>query len=67
VTPPVRGVVKDGADAASDIMYTSETATVASTWSGFSDPESGIDRYHVDIFRKPKGQTLLLSDMQDCE
>jgi len=55
-TPPVKGNVKDGKDPNKDEVYTSEPATVASTWSGFSDPESGLEDYKAVIFRKPKGE-----------
>jgi hypothetical protein len=32
-----------------DIQYTSDTSTVEASWSNFTDPESGILRYDIDI------------------
>ena len=58
MTPPVKGSVRDGTDPSKDIKYTSDVATVASTWYAFDDPESGIEHYRVVIFRKPKGKWL---------
>ena len=55
VTPPLKGAVKDGKDPNIDEKYSSEASTVASTWQQFSDPESGIKGYHVDVYRKPAG------------
>jgi len=55
VTPPLKGIVKDGKDPSSDEKYSSEASTVASTWKQFSDPESGLRGYHVDVFRRPAG------------
>ncbi len=59
VTPPLKGVVKDGKDPDSDEVYSSDAATVCSTWKRFSDPESGIRSYHVDVYRKPAGAKLI--------
>ena len=56
VTPPLIGVVKDGDDPSSDKIYSSDASTVASTWQKFSDPESGIKNYHVEVYRKPAGK-----------
>ncbi|KAI0241220.1 hypothetical protein LSAT2_032838 [Lamellibrachia satsuma] len=55
LTPPVKGVVKDGKDPNEDERYSSEASTVASTWRQFSDPESGLKSYLVNIYRKPAG------------
>ena len=55
LTPPLKGLVKDGKDPNVDEKYSSEAATVASTWKQFSDPESGIKSYQVDVYRKPAG------------
>ena len=55
VTPPVKGVVKDGSDPDSDDIYSSEPSTVSSAWRNFSDPESGIKRYSVDVYTTSAG------------
>ena len=57
-TPPLKGIVSDGIDPNTDIRYTSEPATVASTWKEFSDPESGIQSYVIDVYRKTGGESL---------
>ena len=56
-TPPRKGVVSDGKNPDSDTTYTSEAATVASTWKQFSDPESGLKGYDVGIYRKTDGES----------
>lgn len=49
VTPPVPGLVVDGSDITNDDNFTSEAATVTTTWDGFYDPESGIRDYAVSV------------------
>ncbi|KAK2165039.1 hypothetical protein NP493_1368g00012 [Ridgeia piscesae] len=55
VTPPLKGIVKDGNDPNSDEIYSSEPSTVSSAWREFSDPESGIKRYSVDVYKTSAG------------
>ncbi|KAK7498950.1 hypothetical protein BaRGS_00009759 [Batillaria attramentaria] len=50
LTPPVPGVVVDGDDINSDIEFTSETASLSSSWQGFHDPETQIDSYTLSVF-----------------
>ena len=50
-TPPITGHVTDGnMSDKEDMRYTSETVTKKCHWIGFFDPESGIDKYMVDVF-----------------
>ncbi|XP_076452271.1 uncharacterized protein LOC143287914 [Babylonia areolata] len=49
VTPPVAGTVSDGTDVTHDVNYTSETATVSASWTGFRDAESGLADYSVTV------------------
>ena len=50
-TAPIIGHVVDGEETdTEDLMFTSETVTKACYWSGYSDPESGIEKYLVDVF-----------------
>ncbi|MDQ7779968.1 MAG: fibronectin type III domain-containing protein, partial [Planctomycetota bacterium] len=52
-TPPVAGVVNDGAQAGVDIDFQNSTTTISANWSGFSDPESGISGYEWAIGTSP--------------
>jgi len=56
LTPPVKRVVKDGTDPSEDETYSSEASTIASTWSQFYDPESGLKNYLVNIYRTSAGK-----------
>jgi hypothetical protein len=49
VTPPVAGTVADGSDPTQDLDFTSETASVASSWRGFQDPETGVASFSVSV------------------
>ena len=49
VTPPVSGTVSDGSDVTHDVDYTSETATVTTSWADFYDLESGLADYTVSV------------------
>ena len=60
VTPPVKGLVTDGLNPDEDERYSSEASTVASTWKNFSDPESGLKSYLINIYRKPAGKLLCM-------
>ena len=55
LTLPVEGTVKDGLTDESDIKYSSNPATVAASWQGFSDPESRLDTSQADVVRKLQG------------
>ncbi|XP_067664253.1 uncharacterized protein [Haliotis asinina] len=50
LTDPVKGWIKDGDNETLDVSYTSEAALIQAVWGGFSDPESGIVKYEVDIY-----------------
>ncbi|KAK7496780.1 hypothetical protein BaRGS_00011989, partial [Batillaria attramentaria] len=50
ITPPIPGNVSDGDDVINDIDFTSETATITTTWSDFQDPESGLTPYSLSVF-----------------
>ena len=54
-TAPVSGLVSDGASVDVDVQFTSDTGNISVTWSGFSDPESLIKTYSVDVYRTPAG------------
>ena len=50
-TPPLAGYVVDGkVSEREDMKYTSETVTKTCHWNGYLDPESGIDKYKVDVY-----------------
>ena len=49
VTPPIPGTVSDGSDVIHDVNYTSETATVTTSWADFYDLESGLADYTVSV------------------
>ena len=53
ISPPDSGTVQDGSDPGVDQSYSSSLTSVSAQWSGFSDPESGIDRYVLEVYRKP--------------
>jgi len=48
-TPPIVGTVNDGAGA--DVDEQSGMTTLQANWSGFSDPESGIEHYEYKLQR----------------
>ena len=51
MTEPIPGYVVDGhASDEEDMSYTSETATKTCHWDGYSDPESGIQKYLVEVY-----------------
>ncbi|XP_048251916.1 uncharacterized protein LOC124135018 [Haliotis rufescens] len=49
-TDPVKGWITDGDNKTQDVTYTSEQALIQAVWGGFSDAESGIVKYEVDIY-----------------
>ena len=49
---PLAGQVVDGKEAGfSDVQYTTSRARVEVQWRGFSDPESAIRNYQVQVYR----------------
>jgi hypothetical protein len=56
VTPPAPGTVNDGTGA--DIDTQVSTTSISATWSGFSDPESGILGYHWAVGTTTGGQDV---------
>ncbi|MDQ7779023.1 MAG: PQQ-binding-like beta-propeller repeat protein, partial [Planctomycetota bacterium] len=52
-TPPVAGTVCDGPGA--DVDFQISTASISANWSGFADPESGIQAYEWAIGTTPGG------------
>ncbi|MDP3993093.1 MAG: lamin tail domain-containing protein [bacterium] len=52
ITPPIGGIVNDGAGA--DIDWSANTSQISVNWSGFTDPESGITDYMVGLGTTPK-------------
>lgn len=54
-TPPLGGWVNDGDSPDKELDYASDTASVAAVWAGFSDPETLVKDYTVDIYRTPAG------------
>ncbi|XP_061177745.1 uncharacterized protein LOC133186528 [Saccostrea echinata] len=50
VTPPDPGFVNDGIDQSLDKNFTSESATVRACWENFTDLESHIADYKVNIY-----------------
>ena len=57
------GSVKDGLPGEPDTVYSSNPATVAASWDGFSDPESGLDTSQVEILRTTKGTSHKVEPM----
>ncbi|MCR4277938.1 MAG: lamin tail domain-containing protein [Candidatus Berkelbacteria bacterium] len=51
LTPPIGGIVNDGAGV--DIDWSANTAQITVNWSGFTDPESGITDYMVGLGTTP--------------
>jgi hypothetical protein len=50
ISNPLAGWIHDGDDQESDMSFSSESAILTARWGNFSDPESGIDHYIVDVF-----------------
>uniref|UniRef100_A0ABM0M0H6 Uncharacterized protein LOC100366953 n=1 Tax=Saccoglossus kowalevskii TaxID=10224 RepID=A0ABM0M0H6_SACKO len=51
-TPPMTGELRDGLDPHTDMMYSSESSSVSANWDGYDDPESGIGKYDVSVYRR---------------
>ncbi|KAL4222207.1 hypothetical protein ACF0H5_018245 [Mactra antiquata] len=49
ITNPLAGNVKDGKPGEKDKEFTSETVSKYANWYGYSDPESNIDHYEIDV------------------
>ena len=45
-SPPLPGNVTDGVTRGIDIDYQNSTTSYCATWEGFTDPESGICKFH---------------------
>jgi predicted GH43/DUF377 family glycosyl hydrolase len=56
VTPPVAGSVAEGSGADLDVQVS--TTSISASWSGFSDPESGISGYEWAIGTTPGGTNV---------
>ncbi|XP_062598765.1 uncharacterized protein LOC134260192, partial [Saccostrea cucullata] len=50
MTKPNAGWVNDGDDPEKDQVFSSESALIAARWGNFSDEESEINHYVVDVF-----------------
>jgi len=58
-TPPIAGTVIDGVD--KDIDSINDMAALATTWSGFADPETGIEKCRLSVIEEgPFGALLIL-------
>lgn len=53
LTPPIKGTTQDGVGD-KDLQFTSVQATYSTKWSGFSDPESDVVDYLLEVQRKSK-------------
>lgn len=52
LTSPMTGEVVDGKEASfTDVQYTTSRAKVEVQWRGYSDPESFINNYQVQVHR----------------
>ena len=71
ITPPEAGIVIDGLSSQGDAMYSSCFSCVDASWSGFRDNESGIDHYHVTIWKKMPNSAVFKEifslDLDDSE
>ena len=58
-TPPIAGRVLDGID--KDLNYVNDSVALVTTWSGFTDPESDIEKCRLIIIEEgPTGPFLVL-------
>lgn len=55
-TPPVAGIVNDGIPG--DLAFQANATTISASWSGFSDPQSGIKKYEWAIGSTSGGTQL---------
>ena len=61
-TPPMAGTVLDGID--KDLNYINDSVALITTWSGFTDPETGIEKCKLIIIEEgPTGPFLVLRVM----
>ena len=72
-TPPLIGRVSDGDSLDDDVDYTSDVVSVAAVWEAFSDPESLLKDYSVDVYRTPLGMAksssnncIIIYDLRHC-
>ena len=59
MTPPEPGWVRDGLDPEYDMAFSSAAASLRATFSDFNDPDSGIDFFIADIYRRSSGNAFL--------
>jgi hypothetical protein len=58
-TPPIAGTVIDGVD--KDLDYINDSVALVTTWSGFTDSQSGIEKCRLTIIEEgPTGPFLVL-------
>ena len=57
ITDPVSGTVQDGTNPSDDLDISANPTFVAATWSGFSDGESGIALYNVEVTKQGRGES----------
>ena len=58
-TPPIAGTVIDGVG--KDLDYINDSVALVTTWSGFTDPQSGIEKCRLTIIEEgPTGHFLVL-------
>jgi hypothetical protein len=58
-TPPIAGTVIDGVG--KDLDYLNDSVALVTTWSGFTDPQSGIEKCRLNIVEEgPTGPFLVL-------
>ncbi|VDI63397.1 Hypothetical predicted protein, partial [Mytilus galloprovincialis] len=59
-SPPTQGIVLDGVDVY-DIEYQSLRNYISAKWYGFTDPQSGIDRFAWRVGTKPGSDDIVKS------
>ncbi len=58
-TPPIAGIVIDGVD--KDVDNINDSVALVTTWSGFADPETGIENCRLTVIEEgPTGLYLIL-------
>ena len=58
-TPPIPGTVIDGVD--KDVDSINDMAALVTTWSGFADPETGLEKCRLSVTEEgPSGVHLIL-------
>ncbi|KAK3581574.1 hypothetical protein CHS0354_031921 [Potamilus streckersoni] len=57
-SPPISGTVLDGVRG-TDIYYQASDIYLAAEWFGYSDPQSGLDRYTYRVGTSPGGSNII--------